>query len=82
LGASFDWDANPADFPGLPNGRVQRHFCGGTEDLAVNASMPNALVSLNRLLDPQRPDIAALKARMLTFLGCDGPKGDPVFPRK
>jgi hypothetical protein len=44
--------------------------------------MPNALASLNRLLDPQRPDLAEVKARMQTYMGCDAPASDPVYPRK
>lgn len=81
LGSAFNWDGAPGRFDGN-DGVVARHFCGGTADLATNASMPNALAALNRLLDPQRADLGTLKALMPSYLGCDGPKSDPVFARK
>ena len=82
LGPDFDWDSSPDKFIGSTTGVVGRHFCGGSADLAINASMPNALASLNRLLDPQRPDLAGVKALLRDYIGCEAPASDPAFPRK
>jgi hypothetical protein len=80
----FDWDSQPGLFTGStdPNNRVYRHVCGGTSELALNGSMPNALASLDRLLDSSAPGIDALRARMNTYLGCSAPAEDPVYPRR
>jgi hypothetical protein len=81
LGSSFDWDAQPARFDSLDPG-VRAHVCGATADLATNASMPNALASLNRLLDPNSPGVDVLKERMVRYLGCSAPAEDPAFARR
>jgi hypothetical protein len=80
LGDSFDWDSRPNRFDGL-DATVRQHVCGGTADIVTNASMPNALASLNRLLVDHPPD-SALRQRMSTFLGCSSPADDPVYPRR
>ncbi len=74
LGSSFDWDEVVLD----PL-RAGPHVCGGTPDLAINASMPNALVSRDRVAERVRAD-PALAALMTQFLGCDAPQPDPVYP--
>lgn len=77
LGPDFDWDkAGPL---GLKL-RLGSHICGGTRDLARNASMPNALVTANNLWEKSKidPGVAAL---MRTFLGCDAPLPDPIYPK-
>ena len=51
LGANFDWDTNV-----LTPVRASAHVCGGTADLAINASMPNALVSRDRVAERVRAD--------------------------
>lgn len=76
MGAQFDWDSTL-----LTPARAEAHVCGGKADLAVNASMPNALISRDRVeqrvaADPQ------LAALMRTFLGCDTPRPDPVYPAR
>lgn len=81
LGPSFDWDSQPARFDSLDSG-VRAHVCGATADLATNASMPNALASLNRLLDPSSPGVDVLKERMVRYLGCSAPAEDPAFARR
>ncbi|CDS48368.1 hypothetical protein [Polaromonas sp. CG9_12] len=80
----FDWDSQPNLFTGStdPSNNMYRHVCGGTPELAVNGSMPNALASLDRLLDSSAPGIDALRARMKKYLGCSAPAEDPVYPRR
>jgi len=80
----FDWDSHPELFVGLtdPNNTAYRHVCGGTPELAINSSMPNALASLDRLLDSSAPNSIALRNRMKTYLGCSAPAEDPVYPRR
>jgi mono/diheme cytochrome c family protein len=76
LGARFDWDSivlNP--------GRARNHVCGGTSDLAINASMPNALISRDRVLERVN-DSAELKPLMTRFLGCTQPLPDPAYARR
>lgn len=83
-GNRFDWDAQPDLFVGLtdPSNVVFRHVCGGTPELAVNGSMPNALASLDRLLDSSDPNSVAVRSRMKTYLGCSAPAEDPAYPRR
>ena len=76
LGARFDWDSVV-----LTPARASTQFCGGTPDLAQNASMPNALVSSDRLLDSIRSD-AALAALVTQYLGCATPLPDPAYARR
>jgi hypothetical protein len=83
LGPTFNWDANPDRFTGT-DATVARHVCGGTSILAQNASMPNALSSLDRLLDTTTLAPAAaqeFRDRMARYLGCSAASPDPVFPR-
>jgi len=76
LGTKFDWDSvilNPT--------RARTHVCGGTADVALNATMPNALEAGDRLLERSRDD-AQLAALMTRFLGCSAPSPDPVYARR
>ncbi|MDM0110793.1 hypothetical protein QTI66_01460 [Variovorax sp. J22R133] len=74
LGTKFDWDS------GLAAGPVtQIHACGGSPSLAQNATMPNALITRDRLAEKARGD-PTLAALMRAFLGCDGPLPDPAYP--
>ena len=78
----FDWDVKPSTrFTGQPGSLTRSHFCGGTDDLAINASMPNALMSRDRLADRIKadPELASL---MQTFLGCVAPESDPAYPKR
>ena len=72
----FDWNSiilSPA--------RASTQFCGGTADVALNASMPNALISNDRLAQHLKAD-AALAAVVTKFLGCSSPAPDPVYPKR
>ena len=75
-GNAFDWDSNL-----LNPGRAGAHACGGTEQLALNASMPNALISRDRIAQRAQAD-PALAGLMRTYLGCAVPLPDPVYPRR
>ncbi len=76
LGSRFDWDSLV-----LSPARAAAHVCGGTADLAVNASMPNALMTRDRVAQKVQAD-PALAALMTTFLGCSEPLPDPVYARR
>ncbi len=76
LGTSFDWDSIV-----LTPTRARTQVCGGSPDLAVNASMPNALISGDRLLERVRTD-AEIAALMTRFLGCSAPSPDPVYAKR
>ena len=76
LGATFDWE----DIVLTP-ARAQANFCGGTPNIAVNASMPNALISRDRLFERIESD-ASLAALVEKFLGCSAPLPDPVYARR
>jgi hypothetical protein len=76
LGAAHDWDTIV-----LTPGRASAHVCGGTADVAINASMPNALISRDGLAERVAAD-GSLAALMRTFLGCDAPSPDPVYPQR
>jgi mono/diheme cytochrome c family protein len=78
LGGRFDWDAAG---PLLLRTVGEGHACGGTADLAKNASMPNALVTRNNMSERIRVD-PGLAALMRTFLGCDAPRPDPAYPQR
>ncbi len=78
MGARFDWEANPGR---LLNGVSRQHYCGGTAELALNASMPNALVSRDRIAERLQAD-PALRALVVTHLGCETPDADPVYGRR
>jgi hypothetical protein len=78
LGTRFDWDAlGPLQL----KGRAETHVCGGTAEIALNASMPNALVTHNSLAERVKAD-PQLAALMRTFLGCDAPRPDPAYPKR
>jgi hypothetical protein len=76
---TFDWDSNV--FGVINNPTAHQHFCGGTSDVALNASMPNALISRDRLADriQSDPELATL---MQTYLGCIVPKPDPAYAKR
>jgi len=76
LGAKFDWESII-----LTPARASTQFCGGTSELALNASMPNALISYDRLYDRIRSD-AALAALVNQYLGCTSPKPDPAYAKR
>ncbi|MEO8081354.1 MAG: hypothetical protein ABI641_12545 [Caldimonas sp.] len=76
LGDKFDWDSIV-----LTPARASTQVCGGTPDLALNASMPNALISSDLLNDRVRSD-AGLAALMTQFLGCSAPLPDPVYAKR
>ena len=76
LGNNFDWDSTVLD-----PGRAQTRVCGGSASLALNATMPNALVTRDRLADKTRAD-PALAELMRHFLGCDSPVPDPAYPAR
>ncbi len=78
----FDWDAEPQRIV-VPAGSTQKnvHVCGGSPDLAVNASMPNALISRDRAFErvAEEPALAAL---MQQFFGCTKALPDPAYTRQ
>lgn len=76
LGPNFNWDATV-----LTPDRVGAHVCGGGSDVSVNASMPNALVSRDRVAERVNAD-PTLAALMVSFLGCSTPLPDPVYPKR
>ncbi|GAB1434039.1 hypothetical protein MASR2M32_02470 [Sphaerotilus sulfidivorans] len=69
----FDWDRT------MPSG-YRSHLCGGGADLAVNRSMPNALVTLDRVIEQLDADAELRRVSQQVF-GCDitKPAPDPVF---
>jgi hypothetical protein len=69
----FNWDSHP------PFG--SSYLCGGSRDLALNAVMPNALITADRWIQNIQND-ATLSALTLSFLGCTSPSPDPVYPRR
>lgn len=76
----FDWDSEPARIVVDAGGRND-HVCGGSADLVVNASMPNALISRDRALQRVQAD-ASLAALMQEFFGCTTPLPDPAHARR
>ena len=76
LGSRFDWDSIV-----LSPTRARTHICGGTADVALNASMPNALISRDRVEERVLAD-QELAALMTSFLGCDKPLPDPAYPKR
>ncbi|MEO6712913.1 MAG: hypothetical protein ABIM89_05730 [Mycobacteriales bacterium] len=85
LGANFDWDSiilSPTPIAGIsPRRDPSLQACGGQADLALNASMPNALIASDLLLNRARDD-SALASLMRTYLGCSAPAPDPVYPKR
>lgn len=78
---NFDWDSASGGQPRLISRQGFPHMCGGNADLYLNGSMPNALMSLDRLHTRMRTD-ASLSALVQQFLGCTEPAPDPVYPRR
>jgi hypothetical protein len=78
----FDWDSQPARIV-VPTGGGQKsaHVCGGSPDVLINASMPNALTSRNRVLERVQAD-ASLSALMTEFFGCTTALPDPAYGRR
>ena len=76
LDAQYDWNSII-----LSPGRASTQFCGGTADVALNASMPNALISNDRLTQHLQAD-ATLASVVTKFLGCTAPAADPVYPKR
>lgn len=74
LDSTFDWDSIV-----LTPDRARVHVCGGTSNIAANASMPNSLISRDRITQRAQAD-PALAALMTTFLGCSTPLPDPAYP--
>ena len=76
MGPSFDWDSLPRRLTGATD-FVKWHVCGGGPSLAINASMPNALVSVDRVQE-------SAKARALKkqFFGCESSLPDPAYGRR
>jgi hypothetical protein len=72
----YDWNTTV-----LSKGIAFKHFCGSSPDLATNASMPNALISRDRLMQRAQAD-TELQDMLNSFLGCATPLPDPVFPRR
>lgn len=77
LGKTFDWDKSK------PTGDVKSHVCGGGRDIALNASMPNALISRDRVIERVQAsgDLAQLWNK---YFQCDSvtPAQDPAFVRR
>lgn len=71
--ANVDWDRV------VPSG-YRGHLCGGGTDLVRNRSMPNALITLDRVIEKLDAD-AGLRAVGQQVFGCDitRPLPDPVF---
>jgi hypothetical protein len=78
----FDWDSDPSAIV-VPAGSTERnaHVCGGSPDLIVNASMPNALISRDRALQRVQSD-PSLAALMQEFFGCTTRLPDPAYDRR
>jgi hypothetical protein len=79
---NFDWDSNPSRII-VPAGSASRndHVCGGSRDLIVNASMPNALISRDRVIERVNSD-PSLAALMKEFFGCTSRLPDPAHDRR
>lgn len=80
---NFDWDgkAAGATFPRLLGFSGSPKLCGGSEDVAINASMPNALISRDHLHDKLVAD-PTLAALMQALMGCSDPAPDPAYPKR
>jgi len=88
LRPQFDWDSNPSTLlnpnPAInldPTSTTYRHFCGGGPDIAKNASMPNALISRDRVSERANAD-PHLATLLTQFLGCSAPVPDPAYPAR
>jgi mono/diheme cytochrome c family protein len=78
---AYDWDSGNGTFPWLTNYRGSARICGGSPDVHINATMPNALISRDRLQDRLRED-PTLAALVQKFLGCTEPAADPLYPKR
>ena len=52
-----------------------------TADVATNATMPNALISNDRLIQEIAAD-PGLTDLVTQFMGCAAPLPDPVYPKR
>lgn len=78
----FDWDSSPSSIVVRGSmGERKDHVCGGSADLNVNASMPNALISRDRVLERVQAD-PALATLMREFFGCTTRLPDPAHDRR
>jgi mono/diheme cytochrome c family protein len=77
LGSAFNWDAVKLS----PSALVKSHVCGGGADIALNASMPNALITRDRITERAQAD-NRLAQLMTTYLGCSTPEQDPAFAKR
>lgn len=78
----FDWDSNPGGIVVQGGaGEKRAHVCGGSPDVAINATMPNALKARDRALQRVQAD-ASLAALMQEFFGCTTPLPDPAYARR
>jgi len=77
LGSTFDWDKNK------PTGDVKSHVCGGGSDIALNASMPNALISRDRVIERVQAN-TQLAQLWKDYFQCVSvaPAPDPAFVRR
>jgi hypothetical protein len=78
LGDAFNWDARPGRLLG---GGAMSHLCGGSPELALNASMPNALISRDRVAERLRAN-PTLSQLVKQQFGCEAPLADPAYPRQ
>jgi hypothetical protein len=79
MNTDFNWDnviLHPQD-----GHLTAQHVCGGTADVANNASMPNALISRDRVSERVNAD-PALASLTALYLGCTAPLPDPVYPKR
>lgn len=81
MSSSFNWDAGAGAAPLLGLYRNARHVCGGSPDVHSNASMPNALISVDRLQVSVGGD-PTLEALMAKVLGCSEARPDPAYPKR
>ncbi|MEP6873265.1 MAG: hypothetical protein ABI887_02790 [Burkholderiales bacterium] len=80
LGDQFDWDSRTGNFINV-DFKLKPRFCGGDQDLAINATMPNALITHDRLFERARID-SHFADMMTKYLGCSAPLPDPVYPQR
>jgi hypothetical protein len=87
--ALYDWDSTGPSGKLVPTrdpatGQILARptaICGGTPDVALNGSMPNALITRDRIAERVLAD-PSLAQIMTNILGCTGPAPDPVYPRR
>ena len=81
LGAKYNWDADVGNFRDGGSLKLKKRFCGGDFEIAINASMPNALITHDRLFERARSE-PALATLISKYLGCSAPAPDPVYPQR